>query len=207
MERYMTSSSATCGDDPRALIIVDVQNDFTEGGALEVAGADDVAYRIGMYLGKTRDRYAFVVATQDWHIEPQDDHFNTYPVHCVADSQGAALDPELSRGAGRQISELVDVQLHKGQYAADPSGFRGVDELGRPLSKLLGERGIQAVDVCGVAEDVCVAATIRDALGARLQPRLLTDLSAATSPDAAKTTEFDLVSNGVTLIDSADAWP
>ena len=98
----------------------------------------------------------FVVTTQDWHIDPKDDHFTKYPAHCVAESPGAELDRELSRGAGREISELIDVQVHKGQYAGDLSGFRGVDESGRPLGKVLGERGIQAVDVCGLAEDVCV---------------------------------------------------
>ena len=113
---------------------------------------------------RNRDRYVLVVTTQDWHIDPKDDHFDKYPAHCVADSPGAEFDPELSRGAGREFSELVDVQVHKGQYAGDLSGFRGVDESGKPLGKLLGERGVQAVDVCGLAEDVCVAATIRDAL-------------------------------------------
>ncbi len=202
----MTSSPATGTGDPRALIIVDVQNDFTEGGALEVAGGDDVAYRIGTYVSETRDRYAFVVTTQDWHIEPEDDHFITYPVHCLAESRGAELDPELSRGAGRQITELLDAQVHKGQYAGDLSGFRGVDESGRPLGKLLGEQGIHAVDVCGLAEDVCVSATVRDALGARLHARLLSDLSAATSTEAAQATEFDLASNGVVVIGSSAAW-
>ena len=203
----MTSSSPHGAVDARALIIVDVQNDFTEGGALEIAGGDEVAYQIGAYLGKTRDRYALVVTTQDWHIDPKDDHFTIYPAHCVAESPGAGLDPELSRGAGCEITELVDVQVHKGQYAGDLSGFRGVDESGKPLGKLLGEHAIQAVDVCGLAEDVCVAATIRDALGARLPARLLTDLSRATSPGSAKATELDLTSSGAEVIESAAAWP
>jgi nicotinamidase/pyrazinamidase len=206
MEPDMTSSSLHGTADARALIIVDVQNDFTEGGTLEVAGGDEVAYRIGTYVGKTRDRYVLVVTTQDWHIDPKDDHFTTYPAHCVAESPGAELDPELSRGAGREITELVDVQVHKGQYAGDLSGFRGVDPSGRPLGKLLGERGIQAVDVCGLAENVCVAATVRDALGARLKARLLTDLSRATSVEAARATELELTSSGADVIESPQAW-
>jgi nicotinamidase/pyrazinamidase len=207
MEPDMTSPSPPSAPEARALIIVDVQNDFTEGGALEVAGGDAVAYRIGAYVGKTRDRYALVVSTQDWHIDPKDDHFTKYPAHCVAESRGAELDPELSRGAGREFSELIDVQVHKGQYAGDLSGFRGVDESGRPLGKLLGEHGIQALDVCGLAEDVCVAATVRDALGARLSARLLTDLSRATSRDAALATELELSSGGADVIESGAAWP
>ena len=207
MEIEMTSSSLPDAADARALIIVDVQNDFTEGGPLEIAGGDEVAYQIGTYLGKTRDRYALVVTTQDWHIDPQDDHFSRHAAHCIADSAGAELDPELSRGAGCEITKLVDVQVHKGQYAGDLSGFRGVDESGKPLGKLLGEHGIQALDVCGLAEDVCVAATIRDALGARLPARLLTDLSRATSPGSAKTTELDLATSGAEVIESTAAWP
>jgi nicotinamidase/pyrazinamidase len=207
MEPDMPSSSLFGADDHRALIIVDVQNDFTEGGALEVAGGDEVAYRIGAYVGKNRGRYVLVVTTQDWHIDPKDDHFAKYPAHCVADSPGAELDPELSRGAGREFTELVDVQVHKGQYAGDLSGFRGVDESGKPLGKVLGERGVQAVDVCGLAENVCVAATIRDALGARLPARLLADLSRATSVDAAQVTELELASSGADVIESSAAWP
>jgi len=203
----MPSAPLVGGDDHRALIIVDVQNDFTEGGAMEVTGGDEVAYRIGTYVGKNRDRYALVVTTQDWHIDPKDDHFVKYPEHCVADSPGAELDPELSRGAGREFGELVDVQVHKGQYAGDLSGFRGVDESGKPLGKLLGERGVQAVDVCGLAEDICVAATIRDALGARLPARLLTDLSRATSVDAAQVSEMELAATGADVIESSAAWP
>jgi nicotinamidase/pyrazinamidase len=202
----MTSSPTNDAADARALIIVDVQNDFTEGGALEVAGGDEVAYQIGAYLSRARPRYAFVVTTQDWHIEPRDDHFVRYPAHCIAGSPGAALDPELSRGAGREIADLVDAQVHKGQYGGDLSGFRGVDESGRRLGDLLSERGVQAVDVCGLAEDVCVAATIKDALGAGLGARLLTDLSRALSVESAHATEVDLAASGAAVIESPAAW-
>ncbi len=89
----MTSSLPTQNANVRALIIVDVQNDFTEGGALEVAGGDETAYQIGAYLARTRPRYALVVTTQDWHIEPSDDHFVEYPAHCLAGSPGAAARP------------------------------------------------------------------------------------------------------------------
>lgn len=190
----------------RALIIVDVQNDFTEGGALAVPGGDEAAYRIGAYLGLVRPRYALVVTTQDWHIEPTDDHFEKYPPHCVAGSPGAQLDPELSRGAGRQITELVDAQVRKGQYAGDLSGFKGVDEAGRSLGEILSERQVVAVDVCGLAEDVCVAATARDAIGAGLSARVLADLVRATSAEAAKATERDLAANGAAVIESSAAW-
>jgi nicotinamidase/pyrazinamidase len=202
----MTSLPPTDNAGARALIIVDVQNDFTEGGALEVAGGDEAAYQIGAYLARTRPRYAFVVTTQDWHIEPQDDHFITYPAHCVAGSPGAQLDPELSRGAGRQITGLVDAQVHKGQYGGDLSGFMGVDEAGRRLADLLSEHGVEVVDVCGLAEDVCVAATVSDALSRRLGARLLTDLTRAISVGSARVTEAELASIGAEIVASSAAW-
>jgi nicotinamidase/pyrazinamidase len=201
-----TDDAITHEDGVRALIIVDVQNDFTEGGTLEVAGGDEAAYRIGAYLGHARRHYALVVTTQDWHIEPKDGHFTEYPVHCVAGSGGAELDSELSRGAGREISELVDSHLYKGHYAGDLSGFAGMDEAGRRLGDLLSNHGVTAVDVCGLAEDICVAATIRDALAAGLSARLLTDLSRATSAGAARATELELASDGAAVIEAAVAW-
>jgi nicotinamidase/pyrazinamidase len=206
MEPAMTSSPSTGNAGPRALIIVDVQNDFTEGGALEVAGGDEAAYRIGLYLGHARRHYALVVTTQDWHIEPKDNHFIEYPAHCVAGSPGADLDPELSRGAGRQVTDLVDSQVHKGQYSGDLSGFSGVDESGHRLGDLLSHHRVQGVDVCGLAEDICVAATVRDALAAGLSARLLTDLSRATSARAAEATELELASAGAAVIKSSAAW-
>lgn len=193
--------------EPRALIIVDVQNDFTEGSATGVDGGDQVAYAIGAYLSQARERYAFVVTTQDWHIAPRDDHFTKHPVHCVAGSPGAALDPELSRGAGRDIGELVDAQLRKGAYGADYSGFLAMDGSGKALPQLLGEQGIRSVDICGLAEDVCVAATANDAIEAGMDARVLTDLSGATSDEGAMSVERALASRGALVIGSAQAWP
>lgn len=189
----------------RALVIVDVQNDFTEGGAAAVAGGDDVARRIGAYLASGRDHYALVVTTQDWHIDPGPEHFTKYPPHCVAGSEGAELDPGLSEGAGCDVLGLVDVQVKKGQYSADFSGFKGTDAKGRPLGDILGEYSVGSVDVCGLALNACVAATVRDALGLDLRPRVLSDLSRATSADAARSTEEELRAQGAEVIVSSQA--
>jgi nicotinamidase/pyrazinamidase len=201
----MTVAGSGRGPHRRALVIVDVQNDFTEGGAAAVAGGDDVARRIGAYLASGRDGYALVATTQDWHIDPGPEHFTKYPPHCVAGSEGAELDPGLSEGAGRDVLGLVDVQVKKGQYSADFSGFKGVDAEGRPLADILSEHSVGSVDVCGLALNACVAATLRDALDLGLGARLLSDLSEATSADAARSAEEELAAKGALVLTSSEA--
>ena len=150
-----------------ALIVVDVQNDFTDGGPFSLTGNDAIARRIGAYVAEHRHHYDLVLTTQDWHIEPGD-HFDKHPVHCVADTLGAALDPELDRGAGTGFTDLVDRHLYKGQFGDDYSGFLAVDGAGVRLPSLLEQAGVERIDVCGFAEDGCVAATVRDGAWRRL---------------------------------------
>jgi nicotinamidase/pyrazinamidase len=187
---------------PRALIVVDVQNDFTEGGpfagSFSFGGNDAVARRIGSYVADHHDRYDLVVTTQDWHIEPGE-HFVKHPIHCVAGTPGAELDAELDAGAGVAFANLVDLQLHKGLYADDYSGFKAIDDRGVTLPALLESAGITEIDVCGFAEDGCVSATVADGLAEGYAVRLLTDLSAATTPEAAARVEAELASAGATI--------
>ena len=125
----------------RALIIVDVQPTFCEGGALPVTGGNAVAERIAAYLSSHRGDYDLVVTTQDWHIDPgehfssEPDFIDTWPVHGVADSAEAQLHPALN---GLE----ADAAVKKGQYAAAYSGFEGVDEDGRTLADILSAAGI-----------------------------------------------------------------
>jgi nicotinamidase/pyrazinamidase len=190
---------------PRALVIVDVQNDFTEGGPLGAPGRDAVANAIGVYVASSRPAYQLVLTTQDWHIEPAQ-HFVKHAVHCQAETEGAELDPELSAGAGRPITELIDILIHKGLYDDDYSGYLGIDEAGQLLPDVLAQHGIEAIDVCGFAENGCVAATVRDALAAGMPVRLITDLSSASSPEAALEVEKEFAEAGVGVITSDDAW-
>ena len=141
----------------RALVIVDFQNDFTPGGALAVPHGDEVAERLNA-LAASGD-YDLVVATRDWH--PPDhgsftDQGGTWPVHCVQDTDGAALHPELDAAA-------IDVIVDKGQ---DPGtdGYSGFD--GTNLAELLRERAIDQVTVVGLATDYCVKHTALEALQA-----------------------------------------
>lgn len=189
----------------RALIIIDVQNDFTEGGPMGAPGRDAVARAIGAYVASSRPEYQLVITTQDWHIDPGQ-HFVKHAVHCQADTEGAALDPELSTGAGRPISQLVDVALRKGHYDEDFSGYLAIDERKSALPDILASSGIEAIDVCGFVAEGCVAATVRDALAASMPVRLITDLSSASDPVAALAMEKDVVEAGALVITSSEAW-
>jgi nicotinamidase/pyrazinamidase len=139
----------------RALIIVDVQNDFTPGGALAVPHGDAVLQRINA-LAESGD-YELVVATRDWH--PPDhgsfaEHGGPWPVHCVQGTEGAELHPDLDR-------THIDVVVEKGHDPAT-EGYSGFDGTG--LGKLLAEQGIDQVTVVGLATDYCVKNTALDAL-------------------------------------------
>ncbi len=125
-----------------ALVVVDVQNDFTESGPFSLTGNDAIARRIGAFVASHRHLYDLVITTQDWHIEPGE-HFVKHPVHCVAGTPGAALDPELDVGAGATFTDLVDLQLYKGQYGDDYSGFAAAapDGEGAALPALLQRAG------------------------------------------------------------------
>jgi nicotinamidase/pyrazinamidase len=192
-------------DVTRALIIIDVQNDFTEGGPLGAPGRDAVARAIGAYVASSRPSYELVITTQDWHIDPGE-HFVKHAVHCRAATEGAALDSELSTGAGRPIAQLVDVMLRKGHYDEDFSGYLAIDDDGRALRDVLTASGIEALDVCGFVTNGCVAATVRDALAASMPVRLITDLSSASDPVAALATEKEFAEGGVDVITSSEAW-
>jgi nicotinamidase/pyrazinamidase len=163
----------------RALIIVDVQNDFCEGGSVQVVGGAAVAGAITEYLGTPRD-YQHIVATQDYHIDPGDhfsdqpDFASTWPPHCVAGSPGAEFHPNFD-------ARSVEAVFRKGAYSAAYSGFEGVDEAGTPLLDWLRGRDVDQVDVVGLATDFCVRATAEDAARAGLSTRVLLDLTAGSA--------------------------
>ena len=136
----------------RALIVVDVQNDFCPGGALAVPGGDAVVEPINAMAREA----PFVVATRDWH--PADhgsfaEQGGVWPAHCVSDTPGAQLHPAIDLDA-------IDAVVDKGR-APDQEGYSGFE--GTSLSQLLRDRGVDAVDVVGLALDYCVKATALDA--------------------------------------------
>jgi nicotinamidase/pyrazinamidase len=188
----------------RGLIIVDVQNDFCEGGSLAVAGGSQVAAEITRHAHDHVGDYAAVVATKDWHIDPGDhfaahpDYVTTWPAHCVVGTPGADSHPLL-------LPAPVEAWFTKGEHAAAYSGFQGASDSGGervPLGLWLAERGIDAVDVVGIATDHCVRATALDAAAQGLETRVLLDLTAGVAPDTTAAALTALRTAGVTLVGS-----
>ena len=154
-------------DPATALIVVDVQNDFADpAGSLSVAGAEDVIPTIDGEIAKATIAGGLVVFTQDWHpkVTP---HFakdgGPWPVHCVADTWGAALHPDL-------VAPEAAPHVRKGVNGEDGySGFTMRDpttgeETPTELDALLRDGGIERVVVVGLATDYCVKATALDAI-------------------------------------------
>ncbi|WP_430783155.1 isochorismatase family protein [Actinoplanes sp. G11-F43] len=164
----------------RALIIVDVQNDFCEGGSLAVAGGAAVAKGISLVLDKAGDRWDHVVATKDWHIDPgthfsdTPDFVDSWPVHCVAESTGSDFHPEL-------VTDRIEAVFHKGEYAAAYSGFEGHGQDGETLAGWLRAKGVTEVEVVGIATDHCVRATALDAATEGFRTTVLLELTAGVA--------------------------
>ncbi|OFI39733.1 nicotinamidase [Arthrobacter sp. SW1] len=205
----------------RALIIVDVQNDFCEGGSLAVSGGAAVAGAISEYLDAEHRHFDHVVATQDWHIDPgshfsdDPDMVDSWPPHCVAGSRGAELHPDLD-------TDYIQAYFRKGQYAAAYSGFEGVlapeDEIPtgeRPpglsaepagtapedaigLDDWLQSHDVEEVVVVGIATDYCVRATALDAVQAGYEVTVIGGLTAGIADDLSDT-YAELEENGVEL--------
>lgn len=187
----------------RALLVVDVQPTFCEGGALAVSGGDAVAEAIAAFAEQHRDEYALVVTTQDWHIDPGEhfsstpDYVDTWPPHGVAGTAEAEVHPALAH-------LRPDVAVKKGQYAAAYSGFEGVDPEGRLLAQVLQDAAVTDVDVVGIAESHCVRATALDALAVGLRTRVLTDLTVPVTPEQGEAARQAMTAAGATLVPSAD---
>jgi nicotinamidase/pyrazinamidase len=179
----------------RALVIVDVQNDFCEGGSLAVAGGTAVARAISAHVAEAP--YGHVVATRDHHVDPgghfaaQPDYLDTWPPHCVVGTPGVELHADLDR---RPIEAVFD----KGEYAAAYSGFEGSFD-GQGLADWLRAHDVDAVDVVGIATDHCVRATALDAVAAGFPTRVLLHLTAGVSPASTDAALDQLRTAGVAL--------
>ena len=193
------SSGSSTAREVRALLVVDVQPTFCEDGALGVVGGHATAAAIANFVAAQRDRYDFVVTTQDWHIDPGDhfatppaepDFVDTWPPHGVAGTSDAELHPALADLA-------PDASVRKGQYAAAYSGFEGTDDDGRTLAELLAERKVTAVDVVGIAESHCVRATAVDAVALGFPVRVFSDLTVPVSPEQGETARAEMAAAGV----------
>ncbi|MCM2392239.1 isochorismatase family protein [Streptomyces albipurpureus] len=185
----------------RALIVVDVQNDFCEGGSLAVTGGAEVAAAITDLIGQTVPAgYRHVVATRDHHIDPGDhfsetpDYVNSWPRHCVAGTEGVGFHPNFAPAVA---SGAVDAVFDKGAYEAAYSGFEGADENGMTLAQWLRDHEVTEVDVVGIATDHCVKATALDAAREGFTTQVLLDLTAAVSQETTERALRDLRTAGV----------
>ena len=183
----------------RALIVVDVQNDFCEGGSLAVAGGTAVAAAISAHVRSAG--YDHVVATRDHHVDPghhfaeHPDFLETWPAHCVVGTGGVELHANLDR-------EALEAVFDKGEYAAAYSGFEGTAD-GVPLADWLRGHGVDAVDVVGIATDHCVRATALDAVGNGFATRVLLDLTAGVAEASTEAALEQLRTAGVTITSSS----
>ncbi len=178
----------------RALIVVDVQNDFCEGGSLAVAGGAAVAAAVSERMAG----YEVVVATRDHHVDPGDhfsatpDFVHSWPPHCRVGTPGASFHPALDVAP-------VQAVFSKGEYTAAYSGFEGTDPGGVTLRDWLVERRVDSVDVVGIATDHCVRATALDAVQAGLDTTVLLDLCAGVAPDSTTRALDELRAAGVSV--------
>ncbi|MFD3335429.1 nicotinamidase [Streptomyces sp. NPDC058700] len=190
----------------RALIVVDVQNDFCEGGSLAVTGGADVAAAITDLVGQTAGTsYRHVVATRDHHVDPgahfaaageEPDYVTSWPVHCVAGTEGVGFHPNFAPAVA---SGAIDAVFDKGAYDAAYSGFEGRDENGRTLAQWLRERDVTEVDVVGIATDHCVRATALDAAREGFRTHVLLDLTAGVAKETTDRALEELRTAGVEL--------
>jgi nicotinamidase/pyrazinamidase len=183
----------------RALVVVDVQNDFCEGGSLAVAGGAAVARAISEHAAA--GGYDHVVATRDHHIDPgghfseHPDFLDTWPAHCVVGTDGVELHPELDRGP-------IEAVFDKGEHAAAYSGFEGSSN-GVRLADWLRAQDVDAVDIVGIATDHCVRATALDAVGGGFATRVLVHLTAGVSEASTEAALEQLRTAGVELCTSS----
>ncbi len=189
----------------RALVVVDVQNDFCEGGSLPVHGGAEVAFRIGEVLhtwqqaGQADRDYDVIVATRDHHIDPgthfsdHPDFVDSWPPHCVVGSDGAAFHPNLD-------PQPFFAVFLKGEHRAAYSGFEGMDIDGLAMADWLRRHTVTDVDVCGIATDYCVRATALDSQREGFTTRVLTHLAAGVAPDSTRAALAEMRSAGVVVV-------
>jgi nicotinamidase/pyrazinamidase len=187
----------------RALIVVDVQRDFCEGGSLAVPGGAATAARITGHIEVHADAYDLVVATRDWHVDPgwhfvadgeTPDYSESWPVHCVADTEGSEWHPDLRLPAGVVV-------VSKGERSGAFSGFEGRTSAGNGLEDVLRSGGVDAVDVVGIATSFCVRATALDAVAGGFETRVLAGLTADIDPEVTPATLEELAGAGVEITD------
>jgi nicotinamidase/pyrazinamidase len=186
-----------------ALLVVDLQNDFVEGGSLPVPGGKVVVAQIARHLRHFRSEYSFAVATRDYHEDPGDhfadqpDFVNTWPKHCVIGTPGATLCPPILNLVREKYIQVV---VDKGRHGAAYSGFEAIDPRGHLLYDVLREARVDHVDICGLITEYTVRATALDARKKELQVRVLVNLCGAANPEAGQRALEEMKAAGCQLM-------
>jgi len=190
---------------PRALLVIDVQNDFCEGGALAVAGGAAVAGKISKFLESTS--YDLVVASRDWHdadnnnsghfadSDTEPDYKTNWPVHCVAETNGAQYHPNLN-------TEDISEHIFKGQGQNGYSIYEGITKSGQTFDELLAAHQIDEVDVVGIATDHCVLASALDSKSHGLKVRVISSLTAGVSQVTTEAAIDRMIDSGIEVVAS-----
>lgn len=190
----------------KALLVVDVQVDFCEGGSLAVSGGAAIATKITEFINSSD--YDLVLASRDWHDSESNNsgHFaasgaepdfrSSWPVHCVAETVGASYHPNLD-------SELIQVHIYKGQGVNGYSAFEGITKDGVSLQEVLETSKINRIDVVGIATDHCVLASALDAKKLGFEVRVISSLTAGVSAESTELAIDSLIDNGVAVVANA----
>ena len=186
-----------------AIFIVDVQNDFIEGGSLAVTGGENVALGLSAHLAATN--YDYIITSQDWHKDPGDhwsetpDYVDTWPVHCAAGTFGAELHTALKNILTTRTNRI---SILKGEYEAAYSGFEGriADTPGYSVTDYLRSKGITNLTIVGLATDHCVFSTARDALANGFNVIVLTNYCAGVDSARSEQALADLDTAGAVII-------
>ena len=189
----------------KALFIVDVQNDFCEGGSLAVAGGAAVAAAITDHLENHADDYVKVIASRDWHDADNDNgghiawppanpnFVDSWPPHCISATPGADYHPNLDTG-------FIDIHLEKGQGKPSYSMFEGVTRAGKSLAELLDEFDITDIDVVGIATDYCVLASALDAKNSGRNVRVITSLTTGVAVASSEAAIDEMADCGIDVV-------
>ncbi|WP_279058764.1 isochorismatase family protein [Mobiluncus mulieris] len=189
----------------RALLIVDVQPTFCEGGALACKGGNAVAEKIADFVTENQDEYVLLVTTQDWHINPgshfsdDPDFVDSWPPHGVAGTPEAEVHDAIA-------ALPIDESVKKGQYAAAYSGFEGINKDGATLEEILRAAEITEVDIVGIAESHCVKDTALDAIDLGWPTRVLSDLTIPVSEELGQAAREEMRAAGIDQIPSDEAF-
>lgn len=185
-----------------ALLIIDVQNDFCDGGSLGVPGGHRLATQISLHAKRYLADYNLIVASADWHdadsdngghISDHPDYKESWPAHCIAETYGALFSPQLDM-------DILDYAIRKGQGRPSYSAFEGVTPGGLSLNDLLDNSSAETVDIVGIATEHCVQATAVDALIAGYNVRILDPLHLGIDEESVRLTRIALSNLGAKFV-------